>query len=66
MRINAVAPGYVKSNARSNPEFAKALNLEENQTILTEAQLNTPLKSQSLVGPARTINQIQEPIDVAQ
>lgn len=30
VRINAVAPGYVKSNARSNPEFAKALNLEEN------------------------------------
>lgn len=66
VRINAVAPGYVKSNARSNPEFSKALNLEENQTILSEAQVNTPLKSQSLVGPARTVNQIQEPIDVAQ
>ena len=65
VRINAVAPGYVRSNSRANPEFAKSLNLDENQTILSEAAHNTPLKSQSVQGPVRTSHILTEPLDVA-
>ena len=44
VRVNAVAPGYVRSeNARSNQEFHNALKYEQNQGIIGEAAVNTPL-----------------------
>lgn len=44
VRVNAVAPGYVRSeNARSNPDFNNALKIEQNEAIIGEAAMNTPL-----------------------
>jgi NAD(P)-dependent dehydrogenase (short-subunit alcohol dehydrogenase family) len=71
VRVNAVAPGYVRSEtSRSNQDFQNALTPEQNQGIIGEAALNTPL-----MGYAEPVSaghegqftyQIQEPLDVAQ
>ena len=38
VRINAVAPGYVRSEqARLNPEFSNALSHDENKKVIDEA-----------------------------
>lgn len=48
VRVNAVAPGYVRSeNARSNQDFHNALTPEQNAGIIGEAAMNTPLMGYS-------------------
>ena len=44
VRINAVAPGYVRSeNARTNPDFEGSISPEQNKEVIDTASLNTPL-----------------------
>ena len=71
VRVNAVAPGYVRSEAsRSNQDFQNALTPEQNQGIIGEAALNTPLMGYtepvSAGNEGQFTYQIQEPLDVAQ
>lgn len=69
VRVNAVAPGYVRSeSARMNPDFHNVLTREQNNAIIGEAAMNTPLLGFS--GHTRDgkngqfVYQIQEPVDV--
>lgn len=71
VRVNAVAPGYVRSEtARSNPEFHNALTRKQNQAIIAESSMNTPLLGYvppklAEEGEGIYIYQITEPEDVA-
>lgn len=71
VRINAVAPGYVRSdNARSNPEFQNALTQKQIQGIIAESSMKTPLlgfvpPKKSSEGDGLYVYQITEPEDVA-
>jgi len=70
VRVNAVAPGYVRSfAARSNTEFHNSLTQQQNQAIIGEAAMNTPLLGYTGTTKdgrdGQYIYQIQEPLDCA-
>jgi len=71
VRVNAVAPGYVRSEdgGRQNREFHNALTPEQNQLILGDAAAHTPLLGYTGKLPdgsdGQYVYQIQEPLDVA-
>lgn len=70
VRINAVAPGYVRSkNARSNQNFQNPLDEKQNEGIINEAAMNTPLlglrNDTGRPEDAQYVYQVQEPVDVA-